>query len=642
MPEICSEIIPTPFSGAPDYHLMCAERGSAVESFVFIPQSDAPGLTIDLLRLDLLQRHFQRLQDMFEVLLSQLISYAGLERARCEIVSSSPTDIVFHFSFAGHPLAGAQHTIGRLIDCGNSICGIQVLRKIEALTSEEVSARLAFVRSVHVNLAVLQPRSGNITAFVKASLANSARVDAIFQRMSEEREAPDDLTVLQQALSQASPLHETIKWASLAKFAAVDILEEGRAEAFGAARRMLGLAALDLDDLRMHSGDDHFFLPKILNAIDPLAELLLYDAEGDRTAHVLRAAGIWRVCSEFESGGEPGRAAQFEVMGAFAGALAGMDLSAPLDAGLGHATTAALENKEQVKAIVAKLYATASRMAYIARRYGGDQALHLGSCLAADLAQFLVERATALGSLDFDTFIGESVRIAKWQLGAQMALFQLTQMDLDRGASELEKRAPVPRAKRPHLVYLRPLSTARRELLSNRFSADPSGPDGRYRLLPDRISIEAALQVALTPSFATQALGGPIDLFGMRRDTILGRGADSWQGMANLMIIHSDLILVLPADSEGLSWELGEILRQGAARKTIFVLPPRETEGAPAMSPAARERLGAIGYTLPERIEAGFFLLTADGNCDRHIPFDWLWDGRLNTELRARLHVGLR
>lgn len=636
MLEIRTEIIATPFSGVSDCHLMCAQRGAEVESFLFIPQSDAPGFTIDVIRLDLLQRRFQRLQDMFEILLSQLISYAGPERTRHEIISSSPTEIVFHFSFVGHPLAGDQHTVGRLIDWGKSICGIQVLRKLEALTAEEVNARIAFARGVRIDLAALQARSGSCTDFVKTCLANTARVDAIFQRISTERKEPDDFVALQQALSQASPLHETIKWALLATSAAVEILQQGRIEAFGTARRMLGLAALNLDDACSNAGDRGFFAPRIVNVLEALAELLLYKGEGDRRANVQRAAGAWRLCADLEGGKEPGRAAHFEVMAAFAEALAGMNLSPPLDAGLGPACSAALHEKEQIKQIVAGLYATASRMTYIARRYGGDRALHLASCLAADLAQFLVERATALGSLDFDTFIGESAGIARWQLDAQMALFGLSQTDLDQA---LKKCGPEPLAERSRLVYLRPLSTARRELLPNCFSADPNAPDKRYRLLPDRISIEAALQLALTPSFATNALGGPIDLFGMARGTVLGGGVNSWQEYVKLMIEYADLICVLPADSEGLSWELGEILRQGAAGRTMFILPPREGGRVPAISPAARERLRAIGYTMPEQIEPGFFLLTADGSCARHIPFDWLWDGRLSTELRARAHA---
>jgi hypothetical protein len=632
MLEICAEIIPTPFSGLADCHLMEAERGHEVESFLFIPQSDTPGLTIDLIRLDLLPRRFQRLQDLFEVLLSQLISYAGPKRARHVIISSSPTDIVFHFSFAGHPLAGDQHTIGRLIDWGKAICGIQVLRKLEPLTTDEVSPRIAFVRGVHVNLPALQARSASLTDFVRNCLANTARVEAIFK----ERKEPDDLAALQETLNRASPLHETIKWAMLAKIAAADILEQGRIEGFRAARRMLGLAALNLNDALTSGGETGLFVPQILNALGRLSELLLYEVGGDRRAHALRAANTWRLCVELESGNEPGRAAQFEVMATFAEALAGMDLSAPLDTGLGQATADALKEKEQIQRIVAGLYETASRMAYVARREGDDKTLHLGSCLAADLAQLLVERATALGFLEFDTFMRESVSIAKWQLDAQMALFGLSQTDLDRAAYALKKRAPAPPADRPRLVYLRPLSTARRELLPNCFSKDFS--DERCRLLPDRISIEAALQVALTPSFATSALGGPIDVFGMERGTVLGAGTDSWQGYAKLMIEYADLICVLTADSEGLLWELREILRQGAAGKTIFILPPREEGRAPAISAAAWEQLRALGYTLPERIGAGFYLLSTDGNCERRIPFDCLWDGRLAIEFRARLH----
>ena len=53
------------------------------------------------------------------------------------------------------------------------------------------------------------------------------------------------------------------------------------------------------------------------------------------------------------------------------------------------------------------------------------------------------------------------------------------------------------------------------------------------------------------------------------------------------------------------------------------------------LSAVTREGPAAIGYTLPERIAPGFMLLSTAGSCDHHIPFDWLWDGRLNAELLA-------
>jgi hypothetical protein len=149
------------------------------------------------------------------------------------------------------------------------------------------------------------------------------------------------------------------------------------------------------------------------------------------------------------------------------------------------------------------------------------------------------------------------------------------------------------------------------------------------------------LQLALTPAFATFALGGPIDLFGMRRNTMVGGGAHSWQGVAGLMIEHAALICVLPADSEGLSWELGEIRRQRVTAKTIFVVPPREMADVPALSPATRRHLEALGYKLPKGIDPGFLLMDGDGGCERHIPFDCIWDGRLDAELCEILHARL-
>lgn len=80
-------------------------------------------------------------------------------------------------------------------------------------------------------------------------------------------------------------------------------------------------------------------------------------------------------------------------------------------------------------------------------------------------------------------------------------------------------------------------------------------------------------------------------------------------------------------------------MRQSAGQKTMFLLPPREGEETPVMSQVARERLRLIGFTLPERVEPGFFMMGADGSCERHIPFDLEWEAEIRT--RARLHARL-
>jgi hypothetical protein len=56
------------------------------------------------------------------------------------------------------------------------------------------------------------------------------------------------------------------------------------------------------------------------------------------------------------------------------------------------------------------------------------------------------------------------------------------------------------------------------------------------------------------------------------------------------------------------------------------------------MSPAAHQRLGAIGFALPAELDPGFIMLGANESFDRRIPFDWLWDGRLEAELNGRVH----
>jgi hypothetical protein len=632
MSRILSEIITNPFCEGTDFHLAVADRGPGAESFVFIPRSEAPGLTIDIIRLDFLPRQFPRLQDLFEIVKTRLIAYAGPERAHCELVSGSPTEIVFRSGFTGHPLAGGQDTVGRLTDLGRSIRSLQAIRKIDPLTSDELDARLTYVTDLEtVDIAALRRHPQSATEFIRNCLDGSRRlVAATTAKRGDERKDPASLEDL---VIHASPLHETVHWAVLAKFVAADLLERGKLESFDIARRMLGLAVLNLDDARRGGRGELFLRQQIRDALDPLAELLLYDGKGDRAAHVRRAADIWRLCASWDIEGAPDRAGQSEAMAAFAESIAQMSRNPPWDAGLGRAA-AALHRKEAVEGMVAKIYGVCSRMAYVARRLGGDRMLLLAACLGADLTQLLIERATVLGALDFDTYTKESIQSAQWQIDAQLALFGMTREDLGRTN---QRQLP---STRPLLFYLRPLGTARRELMPNRFPDRFKTTYGR-QILPDTISIEAALQVALVSSFKTEALGGPIDIFGMGRGTVLGGGADGWKAMAKINIEHAALIAVLPGDSEGLSWELAEILRQGAASRTIFILSPEEAIGAPPMSPSAHERLRAIGFALPMELEPGFVLLAANGSFDRRIPFDWLWDGRLEAELRSRVQAAL-
>ena len=619
MSQISGGIIPDPFSDGADFHLAIAGARAGTESFLFIPRSDLPGLTLDIIRLDLMPRQ-RGLRDLFETIGTGLIAYAGLERAHCELVSSSPTDIVFRSGFTDHPLAGTQTTVGRLTDLGGSISSLQAIRKIEPLAPRELDARIAFVSGLQaIDLAALRSHT-KPTEFIANCQDASRRLVAAANAKSADVDAMEKLVV------QASPLHETIHWAVAARLVAADLLARGKLESFGAARRMLGLAVLNLDDARSGAGDD-FFRQQIRAALDPLAELLLCDIEGDRAAHVRRAGQIWRLCLSWDNESAPDRAGQSEVMAAFAESIAQMNRNPRLDAGLGAAAGAALQRKDAVESIVEGLYAMCRRMTYAARRLGAERTLLLASCLGADLAQLLVERAAVLGSLDFDTYVKQTIQAAQWQIAAQLALFGLTQDDLSRANT---RKLPT----RPLLFYLRPLGTARRELMPNRFPASFKTTYGR-QLLPDTISIEAALQAALVSSFQTQALGGPIDIFGMGRGTVLARDADGWKGMAKINMEHAAWICVLPGDSEGLAWELGEILRQGAASRTIFILPPKETIGAPPMSPAAHARLGAIGFTLPKDLEPGFVFVGPDGGFDRRLPFEWLWDGRLEAELRG-------
>jgi hypothetical protein len=155
-------------------------------------------------------------------------------------------------------------------------------------------------------------------------------------------------------------------------------------------------------------------------------------------------------------------------------------------------------------------------------------------------------------------------------------------------------------------------------------------------MLPDPISIEAALHWAVHRDFDTHALGGPIDIFGMGRSTMLSSNPDGWQMAAGLRIDQADLLCVLPAHTNGLLWELEQIVEAGARERVLFVLPPDGDASAKLPHPTTR-LLGDLGFDLPAEFGPGCAMCAPDGTVDMKLQFGALWDGTLRRALLARV-----
>jgi hypothetical protein len=309
----------------------------------------------------------------------------------------------------------------------------------------------------------------------------------------------------------------------------------------------------------------------------------------------------------------------------------------PLDAGLHDTTRRDLLRDRNAITLSNVLIEYARRMAYIAHRT--DRSLFKDVCLAADLAQLLVERACVAEGLTFDEAVGSLIDAFKYQLQAQQRLYGYRQEDLDKG-----ERAFAARFRQPELtlVYLRPLATSRRIYLPNSFGPAYEDLLATLTPIPPVLTLEGALHLAFMKVFRTEALGGPIDLLGMARPTAIfdshATGLRAWQEAASLMIKFAAVVLVLLGESEGLLWEMSEIARQDAFAKLVLVTPPGRTVGHPQSSAVnGAQRMRELGFQMPSDLtRPGFLLFGPSGAVERTLGFDALWSGELLTVVSDR------
>jgi hypothetical protein len=271
--------------------------------------------------------------------------------------------------------------------------------------------------------------------------------------------------------------------------------------------------------------------------------------------------------------------------------------------------------------------------------------LYKDACLAADLAQLLLEQACAAGSLGFDEMMGRSVNVIKIQLEAQMGFYGFHQEDLDAAESAFAARFSSSPGSPPSLVFLRPLCTSRRIPLRNQFGAYYQQLFSGMTSNPivENLTLEGALHLAFMTRFSTTALGGPMDILGIKRLTAIFEEESSpvrtWQMAASILIEFADVVVVLFDDSEGLLWEMSEIVRQGALKRLVFVIPPGENDQREwVLSEAGVQQLRQIGFDLPiDPIGSGFLLLDSTGAVEQRLSFEALWSGELLNVVWTRV-----
>ena len=181
-------------------------------------------------------------------------------------------------------------------------------------------------------------------------------------------------------------------------------------------------------------------------------------------------------------------------------------------------------------------------------------------------------------------------------------------------------------------AYLRPLRTSGRLVLQNEFR-DPTALVVQYEREPDQMTLEGVLNRVLAPHFDFIAIGGRPEAYGPTR-ILLPAGLD-WKEVFNLhfenSILAPILVLIVPHDSDGVSWEAEQLVARRALSKTLFVMPPASRRfDADAMWTAGRTLLADSGLRLPPYDPAGMFVrLHPDGAFAESWPFEVVWSNTL-------------
>jgi hypothetical protein len=558
---------------------------------------------------------------------------------RVEVVAAD--DFVVDAGFTDHPLLGHYREQLRYVRGTAHDYAAEFIRKDDPLAPSDVAERVAFLRGFAPASPFAAPVP-ELTPFATGARRRSERLRDLVLDASAAGTgaAPGSRSVMQSMPSDqlgalligASPFHYREVWANIARFYGRNVVDDGLVDDFETAVACERAAVWILHDARA----DPFLHRLLYEVAENLADVLMLTRGDSRRSNVARAATLYFALAHEWRLSEAKRAFHAEIMAGVAMVLQDPDSTTPFAARLSPNTRQAVTVPAVALAAFEHLMGYSNRMSYIARRT--SRALHYDACLAADIAQVLVE-AVYGSEPDFTTGVGRVAQAFQRQLDCQLGVWGLTQADLDCSAAALGARFRQSPESHPQLVLLRPLATVRRLRMENRFG--PYYRDVISAIVPTTLTLESALHLAFMKHFDTVALGGPIDIFGMARSTALGtfrRDVESWHTAVQSLIQTAALVLALFDETEALYWEMEELARQRAFGKVIFVLPPAADRRSPALRTAAIERLRSVGLQLQEDAqEPGFILFDGSGAVAQRLPFDALWSGELlETVTRPR------
>ncbi|MEO8134804.1 MAG: hypothetical protein ABI831_12590 [Betaproteobacteria bacterium] len=618
-----------PFGDGVDYALMYASGPGAAATFIYLPHTGQPGLSVDLMRFDQMPR--QALSPK-EIALQTTRAYAAVAPAAATscILHTTLGEALFEYGMKDDALQGSFSCIGRYVRAADGDFAVQVIRKIRTLSAAERASRIRFLLESVDPARWQRFGRGRFSESAREAQRSGERLARVAAQMLQSGAADLSTAELGDLLARASPYHDSGQWWLLARFVAQNRLLDGSTDEFAASIALLELALVALSDL----GSEAFIEAKRIDTAMLLGKVLMLTGSSNYLEYVARAGHLFHAVAAYRRDGQP--FAQWlaaEAMDQLTKLIARRDDDqAALDGDLSVPARQALLNESTLEPVIQELLQYSRQAAYVARH--GTPAMFRSAVLAADLAHILWAQLPVYNS--FTDYYGQSIVINDAQIQSQRLMHCVTEEDQRDLITQLPDVFSQHDNSRPRLVYLRSLSSSKRLILRNRFAWLPRIAADHVRLALTSLSLESALHLAFLRQLDTFALGGMPDFFGMRRAAVGQSGEpQAWREFASIMIRDAAVLVVLAGESEGLQWELSEIRRQGALDKILLVIPPvadaRQSVMAEALSRVAGLQVQS------EDLAPGFVLFTVTGQIECQLSFDSLWNGRLRDVVERRL-----
>ena len=191
----------------------------------------------------------------------------------------------------------------------------------------------------------------------------------------------------------------------------------------------------------------------------------------------------------------------------------------------------------------------------------------------------------------------------------------------------------------PTLLFLRGFRASKRLWIENAFTFDRTEVIP-FPKEPPRLSIEAALTKGLGVVFLPIALGGLPDPLGMARQLSV-LTPDAWQVGFAMATNDAAIILVLPDDSDALTWELTQLVERRYLQRVVLLMAPLALDRKAAAIWDHTVRFARPRrWKLPNYDERGAFIVfSEEGTVLEQHPFAALLDGSLAVRFRKLFPV---